>query len=116
MNPPLDNRERQLLMGRLQQLAEALERQLDSDNDTPVTLDQQAFGRVSRQDALLQQSMAKATQEQARRRLQQVRRALADPDEFGYCRHCGEPIGLARLRARPETPLCLSCQSEAEQR
>ncbi len=116
MAQPLSDNEQQALLKQLRQLAGELESQLDSDSGETVILDQQAFGRVSRQDALLQQNMAKATQEQARRRLHQVRLALADPDEYGYCRHCGEPIGLARLKVRPETPLCLSCQSAAERR
>lgn len=115
MTQPLSDTERQTLLHQLETLAGSLETQLTSNSDATVTLDQQAVGRVSRQDALLQQSMAKATLEQARQRLLQVRRALSEPEEYGECRHCGEPIGLARLQVRPETPLCLACQSEAEQ-
>jgi DnaK suppressor protein len=35
---------------------------------------------------------------------------------FGMCANCGEPIGAARLRARPVTELCIECKREAEQR
>jgi DnaK suppressor protein len=35
---------------------------------------------------------------------------------FGMCANCGEPIGAARLRARPVTDLCIDCKREAELR
>jgi DnaK suppressor protein len=34
--------------------------------------------------------------------------------QFGLCTSCGGEIGLARLRARPETSLCIDCQREQE--
>jgi DnaK suppressor protein len=37
-----------------------------------------------------------------------------DAGSYGQCEGCGEPIGLARLRARPEARLCVGCQSAAE--
>jgi RNA polymerase-binding transcription factor len=33
---------------------------------------------------------------------------------FGLCTACGQPIALARLRARPVTDLCIECKREAE--
>lgn len=33
---------------------------------------------------------------------------------FGTCEECGEPIGDARLEARPVTTLCIECKEEAE--
>lgn len=36
--------------------------------------------------------------------------------EFGECDECGEAIGIARLRARPVTTLCISCKEEQEKR
>lgn len=76
-----------------------------------VTLDQQSVGRLSRQDALLSQSMAKATQ--ARRnglamRLMQALKRLKT-DEFGYCDDCGEEIAVKRLEFDPSVTRCISC-------
>jgi DnaK suppressor protein len=34
---------------------------------------------------------------------------------YGLCDECGEPIAVARLRARPETTLCIACKSEQEE-
>lgn len=33
---------------------------------------------------------------------------------FGDCENCGEPIGVARLRARPVAQLCIDCKTEQE--
>ena len=77
------------------------------DLDLPI-------GRLSRVDALQQQSMAKATLANLRVRLAAVEQALSDPDEFGLCRVCGDDIGYKRLKARPEASLCLDCQEERE--
>jgi DnaK suppressor protein len=37
-----------------------------------------------------------------------------DAGEFGVCEDCGEPIGLKRLEARPETTLCIRCKEDQE--
>jgi DnaK suppressor protein len=36
--------------------------------------------------------------------------------EYGMCEECGEAIGMARLRARPVTTLCISCKEDQEKR
>ncbi|SEQ10438.1 transcriptional regulator, TraR/DksA family [Amphritea atlantica] len=82
----------------------------------PVQLDQQAVGRVSRGDAMQQQSMALANLEQCRQRMQEVMHAEQrfSEAEYGYCEHCDSVISLPRLLARPESRFCLSCQSAVE--
>ena len=81
------------------------------DSAKPVELDQAAIGRVSRMDAIQQQSMAKASVEALKVRSQQVSAALraVDKDDYGWCRKCEEPIGYRRLKAKPEAPFCLNC-------
>ena len=37
-----------------------------------------------------------------------------DKDEYGDCSHCGEPIGLARLKAVPWARFCIDCQESEE--
>lgn len=86
---------------------------LGQEAQAVVTLDQQAVGRLSRQDALLSQSMAKATQ--ARRNAQRAGltaalKRLHDGD-FGYCEECGDRIALKRLDADPTVTRCFSCAS-----
>ncbi len=99
-------------------MSESLQGQLAESDESakPVKLDQQSVGRVSRIDAIQQQQMAKAGQQQMQVQLQGIRNALTAVDEgdYGYCRSCDEPIGYPRLKARPEAPLCLQCQEKME--
>ena len=81
----------------------------------PVDLDQ-PIGRLSRMDAIQQQSMAIANRRSAEQRLSRVETALRrmEEGEYGDCRECGESIALARLETQPEAPLCVQCQELLE--
>lgn len=76
------------------------------------------IGRLSRMDAMQQQKMAQASRRNQEVRLKQTQTALATAKkgDLGYCRRCDESIGIARLRARPESPFCIDCQSSIEKR
>ncbi len=82
-----------------------------------VQLDQSAVGRISRIDAIQQQAMAQEQQRRNELRLKQVAVALQTHavDEYGWCKKCGEPIGYRRLKARPETVVCVPCMRELEE-
>ena len=94
---------------------EMLESQLSEFRDAlkPVALDQTLQGRVSRMDAIQQQGVAVTAHKHPSTTLQKVASALKrfETQEFGHCRKCEEPIGYRRLKAQPESALCLSCQS-----
>ena len=77
----------------------------------PVQLDQQSVGRLSRMDAMQQQSMDLAKEERRAQRLAILATALKrmDEDEFGYCLRCGEEIPPARLDVDPAVTLCVDC-------
>lgn len=82
-----------------------------ADKRKPVELDQQSVGRLSRQDALQQQAMAKA---QDARRLLEVKKIDAALDrisngEFGWCEECGEEIPVKRLEIDPTALFCTMC-------
>ncbi len=90
---------------------------LGIDSSTkPVALDQQAVGRVSRIDAIQQQQMAIANQQQTSQLLKRIELALQriDSGEYGSCIQCDEPIAFARLQAQPFASLCIDCQSASE--
>ncbi len=38
-----------------------------------------------------------------------------DDGVYGVCEECGEDIGVARLKARPVTTLCVSCKARQEE-
>jgi DnaK suppressor protein len=53
--------------------------------------------------------------DQTRAHLTEVDAALSRLDEgrYGRCERCGNPIGAARLEARPTATTCISCASRA---
>ncbi len=98
-------------------LKQALRQDLANARKSASTVDLDApIGRLSRMDALQQQKMAEAANRRLELRLQQIESALSRvaTDDYGYCVSCDEEIEARRLQARPETPLCLTCQSARE--
>ena len=87
-----------------------------ADERAPVELDQQSVGRLSRMDALQQQSMALAEERRRGVRLKQIAAAFArmDDDEYGYCVACGEEIVEKRLDLDPAAAVCTACASARE--
>lgn len=105
------------LVADLHRLAKELEQQLVSSAESSATVDlDQPIGRLSRMDAMQQQKMAAAARERQKQRGAAIRMALkrAEEGEFGLCRSCDDDIGFPRLKARPETGLCLTCASQLE--
>jgi len=118
MAEELTDAERATLRARLETLREELRATVRTTGDhaKTVELDQTAVGRVSRIDAIQQQQMADAQQRRNELRLKQIAVALMgfDDDSYGDCKVCGEPIGVRRLTARPESPACVSCMADLE--
>jgi DnaK suppressor protein len=116
---PLTPQEVQALTTVLQKLRKELDAQatLIEPATKPVSLDQQSVGRLSRMDAIAQQQMDSARAHQCVERLRAVTVALSwvESGDYGYCRECDEPIGYARLAAKPEAGLCLACQQKQEE-
>ncbi len=81
------------------------------DLDSPI-------GRLTRMDALQQQSMTKANRQSIELRLKQVEAALLRyaQSDYGFCLACGESVGLERLKVKPEAHLCIACQNQLEKR
>ena len=113
----LSEAEATLVRERLGSLRDELDALLagTAEGARPVDLDE-PIGRLSRVDAMQQQSMLAANRAAAQRRLQQVDAALrriAD-DDYGDCSSCGEEIDPRRLEAHPEAPMCVACQGLRE--
>ncbi len=58
------------------------------------------------------------TRDRERKLLKKVQQSIAriDSGEYGWCEETGEPIGLARLLARPTATLSLEAQERREMR
>ena len=105
---------RQQMKGELAELTELHSAHL-SDR-SPVSLDQQSVGRVSRIDAMQRQAMAIASGNRRTTRIEALKAALqrAESGEYGYCAICGEPIVAGRLKADPTAYVCITCAQSAE--
>ena len=81
----------------------------------PVDLDE-PIGRLSRVDAIQAQQITRAQRGRDEASLKMIKAALARiaRGDYGLCARCDEPIGLPRLRARPESAMCVGCRSAAE--
>lgn len=114
----LTEAQRDELAAALRELAAELPRALDlaAEGTATVELDPQSVGRLSRMDEMQRQAMAKSGRRSLELRLQHVRAALdaLEDGTYGACRACEEPIGYARLRARPESGFCVACQGARE--
>jgi len=71
--------------------------------------------RASREAA---QTLELRTRDRDRKLLGKIDAAIAriDDGSYGWCEETGEPIGLARLDARPVATLCLEAQERRELR
>jgi len=87
------------------------ERAASADGRAAVALDQQSVGRLSRQDALQRQAMAKAEDRRRALALKRITAALArlDAGAFGSCAVCGEDIAPKRLEHDPSIAVCVAC-------
>jgi DnaK suppressor protein len=81
-----------------------------------VALDQTLAGRVSRIDAIQQQKMAKSATARDQKRKLRLESVLEHLDEtyYGVCEECDNLIGFERLKIKPESRFCITCQSLLE--
>jgi DnaK suppressor protein len=72
--------------------------------------------RLSRMDEMHNQSILRANRNLTANRLIQINAALERLAQgtYGLCSACDEPVAFNRLKAYPETTMCLPCKSAAE--
>lgn len=70
-----------------------------------------AYGRLSRMDAINNKTINDKALREQKSRLQKLQRALdnVEKDKFGNCTKCGDPIPLGRLKFMPWTTKCVNC-------
>lgn len=69
-----------------------------------------AYGRISRMDAIVNNSINKEALRKTRDKLNKVNISLEriNDDDFGHCIQCKQPIPIQRLLLMPGS-LCVSC-------
>lgn len=71
------------------------------------------LGRLTRLEAMGEQDVNNKILDESRLRLTRLNNALQRIDKpmFGICIECEEPIGVERMRIRPESVRCVECAS-----
>ncbi|MEX1274635.1 MAG: TraR/DksA C4-type zinc finger protein [Bacteroidota bacterium] len=80
------------------------------DVTKPIAPDN-AIGRVSRMDAIVNKSVNEGILQKARHQLVLLENALAriEKPDYGLCVRCGKEIPFGRLVVMPETTKCTTC-------
>lgn len=108
----MDEEQKQEIRESLKEQIQTLTRDLSEYEDRAGTVDlDQPIGRLSRMDSMINQGILLSSINKSKSRLAGLKRALQaidDPD-FGYCCQCGEEISFKRLKALPESELCILC-------
>jgi DnaK suppressor protein len=102
----------------LEEQARALVEELESEikkaaADVAAVSPDNAIGRLSRQDAMQQQEMAKAGVRRRQERINALHEALRRMNEGTYamCAKCRQEIEFDRLQLAPELKLCAPCST-----
>lgn len=80
------------------------------ESSKPVPPDN-AYGRLSRMEAINSKNISEAGLRSARSRLSRLENALGrvDDEDFGICLKCDRPIPIGRVLLVPESTLCVEC-------
>ena len=72
---------------------------------------------ADRATAESERSFTLLLRDRERKLIKKITQALQriEAGEYGACVDCGEDIGIARLKARPMTTLCINCKSNQEE-
>ena len=100
---------REKLLARREELL-AEDRMSETDR-SPVALEQDSVGRLSRIDAMQVQAMALAQGRRRQAERSDIDAALRriDDGEFGSCQKCGNDVAPARLEHNPSAATCIEC-------
>ncbi|NNE54683.1 MAG: TraR/DksA family transcriptional regulator [Flavobacteriales bacterium] len=102
-----------------QEIREKIELEIDKTNkliseykemSKPVS-PENAIGRISRMDAINNQSITESALRQAKNKLIKLNQALdkVGTKDFGICIKCHKPIPVGRILLMPESNKCVTC-------
>lgn len=103
---------KELLEQRIDNLVGSAEETLDTmskgDDSFPDPIDR-AMSESNR-------SIELRKRDRERKLIQKIKKAIQRTEDgsYGVCDECGEEISESRLKARPETILCINCKEEQE--
>lgn len=113
MNPVMLEYFRQSLISWRQELLRESE---ETISQTLQATELQKPDLADRASAETDHALELRTRDRERKLISKINKAIAriDEDEYGYCEETGEPISIARLKARPIATLSLEAQERHE--
>lgn len=112
--PSLTEKERSEIRRIIEETIITLKKQIETleEKVKPITPDC-SLGRLTRLEAMGEQHVSNKILDESRMRLTRLNNALLRVDKpiFGTCIECDEPIGIGRMRIRPESVRCIACAS-----
>jgi len=104
---------RNLLRQMLKDAQDKGESTLEELNESPSSFADPADRATAESD----RAFTLRIRDRERRLIHKIQEALTriDEGEYGICEECGEDIGVARLKARPVTTLCVNCKARQEE-
>ncbi len=108
----MKDQQRKELEDRIRQEIEKTKQTIQTYEDSTQPIGpENAIGRLSRMDAINNQSVTEAALRQARKKLSDLQNMLYNigDEEFGTCDRCGNPIPFKRLLLMPESNYCVHC-------
>ncbi|NBC03736.1 MAG: hypothetical protein GVY20_08550 [Bacteroidetes bacterium] len=99
---------KQVILDKLEETKQEIEQLKELTK--PVEPDN-AYGRLSRMDAINNKTINDAALREQKSRLQKLERALDNLEDgkYGDCIKCGDPIPVGRLKFMPWTTRCVKC-------
>lgn len=101
------------------EIKEIIETSIQTLQEQIITLEEKvkpiapdcSLGRLTRLEAMGEQHVNNKILDESKLRLTRLTNALMRVDKpmFGICIECEEPIGMDRMRIRPESVRCVSC-------
>ena len=103
-----NNNIKQKILNEIVKTEESIERYKEMTK--PIAPDN-AIGRVSRMDAIVNKSVTEVTLRKAEEKLINLNRVHSQygTEQFGICLRCKQQIPIARVLFRPESLYCVNC-------
>ena len=106
---------KELLLNRKEQIAKNIEynsKEIDGLKGTEASDD--ADHAIISADVAIEEALSKKQQDE----LKEIEYALfkIENDTYGICEMCEEPIGVERLKVKPQAKYCIVCREIAEKR
>ncbi len=114
MSAPTSEEHRNRLVAFRERLRAEGDLEIEPGRDDPTKKVDEDAAPLTEMRQVIASSRNRARTQQLKEIASALRRLDDDPEDFGLCESCEEPIPTRRLELLPWARLCIPCQSERE--